>query len=79
MHVDFYLLAFDSRLRGSYTTRELFSLSETMAERGIRIRRSLEEVLDERGTRPEGVDVDSVDEDNELEHESRERRRLMPY
>lgn len=80
--IDFYLLAFDSRLRSSYNTHELMSLAETMAERGIRIRQTLEEVLEEHGvhTHTEGISAVEVDdEENELEHESRELRRLMPY
>lgn len=77
-----YLLAFDSRLRGAYDERELMALADTMAERGIRLRRSLTEVMEEFGG--DGKDArrradEGMTEENELEYESRERRRLMPY
>ena len=64
-----------------YTARELAVLADTMAERGIRLRRTLEDILEEHGVdegRAEnGARVDEGE--TELEYESRERRRLMPY
>ena len=79
--LDLYLLAFDKRLRREFSGRELMALSDTMAERGLRLRRALADVLEEAG---EGIMdakdvVDGGEEDDELEIESRERRRLMPY
>lgn len=59
------------------------ALSDTMAERGIRLRYSLGEVLEIHGVDNREKDTDSgesVDEyEDEIEYQSRERRRLMPY
>ena len=52
-----------------------------MAERGIRMRRGLDEMLD--GWTEDGEDnraeAQSGTEDDEIEHNARELRRLMPY
>lgn len=52
-----------------------------MAERGIRMRRGLDEMLD--GWTEDGEDngaaEESGTEDDEIEHNARELRRLMPY
>ncbi|EJD04053.1 DUF1740-domain-containing protein [Fomitiporia mediterranea MF3/22] len=81
---ELYLLAFEEDLRQAYTRRELMDLSDTMAERGIRLRRSLGEVLemhaDDADDKAASGSEDSVGEDeDEQEYESRELRRLMPY
>ena len=66
-----------------FSKRELLCLADAMAERGIRLRRSLGETIEEfedeqdeqkreRGSGDEGGD-------SELEYNSRELRRLMPY
>ena len=66
-----------------FSKRELLYLADAMAERGIRLRRSLGETMEEfedeqdeqkreRGSGDEGGD-------SELEYNSRELRRLMPY
>lgn len=66
-----------------FSKRELLYLADAMAERGIRLRRSLGETIEEfedeqdeqkreRGSGDEGGD-------SELEYNSRELRRLMPY
>ncbi|KIP12478.1 hypothetical protein PHLGIDRAFT_97829 [Phlebiopsis gigantea 11061_1 CR5-6] len=79
-----YLSAF-GELRALFTPRELNELGDTMAERGIRMRRALDEAVegwvDPTSSRlprpvPEG-DIDGGEE--ELEHDARELRRLMPY
>ena len=53
------------------------ALAETMAERGIRLRRGLE-ILIESGVAEAGGEEDNESED-EIEHNARELRRLLPY
>ena len=50
-----------------------------MAERGIRMRRGLDELLE--GWTEEGEDnrAEESDAEDEIEHNARELRRLMPY
>jgi hypothetical protein len=76
------LLAFGP-LRSVFTAPELNSLAETMAERGLRLRKGLDEVLeDAAGELPRAVDPMSVDEDygeEDIEERAREIRRLRPY
>ncbi|KAI0050675.1 DUF1740-domain-containing protein [Auriscalpium vulgare] len=74
---ELYLLAFD-RLRAVFSARELNSLGETMAERGLRMRSGLDEVLEGWGENNEGGGASSEGED-EIEHNARELRRLKPY
>jgi len=50
-----------------------------MAERGIRLRRSLDETLGEMDMAEEGGREGSDDSDDEIEHNARELTRLMPY
>ena len=68
--------AFD-RLRPVFPNHELKSLWETMVERGIRIRKGLEEEVegwnDVNGNSDGGEDLD------EMEFNSRELARLKPY
>lgn len=68
--------AFD-RLRPVFSNHELKSLWETMVERGIRIRKGLEEEVEGRndvnGNSDGGEDLD------EMEFNSRELARLKPY
>lgn len=68
--------AFD-RLRPVFSNHELKSLWETMVERGIRIRKGLEEEVegwnDVNGNSDGGEDLD------EMEFNSRELARLKPY
>lgn len=75
---ELYLLAFGP-LRGVFQVHELKGLADTMAERGIRLRQGLDEVvgvLVDEGKQEEREE--SGDED-EIEHNARELRRLMPY
>lgn len=80
MCVDLYLLAFGP-LRSVFEGRELNSFAEVMAERGIRMRKGLDEVLEEWGPRMEGMDNGDLDndQDDEIEFNARELRRLKPY
>ena len=71
-----YLLAFGP-LRSVFQVHELNALAETMAERGIRLRRGLENVI-ESGVEEADGQEDNESED-EIEHNARELRRLKPY
>ena len=66
-------------LRRAFRSRELNEWAETMAERGIRMRRGLDELLE--GWTEEGEDnrAEESDAEDEIEHNARELRRLMPY
>ncbi|TDL28581.1 DUF1740-domain-containing protein [Rickenella mellea] len=72
---ELYLLAFGS-LRTAFKASELNAIAETMVERGLRLRSGLEEVV--VGWRESDDEGDS-EREGELEYESKERRRLMPY
>lgn len=79
---ELYLIAFGP-LREVFSTRELRLLAESMAERRIRMRVGLEEVVGDwtdnvNRAREEIGESQSGDED-EIEESARERRRLMPY
>jgi hypothetical protein len=67
-------------LRSLFTIQELNSLADLMAERRLRLRMGLDEVLD--GWDMEGLEEQKEDSDageSELEHRAEEMRRLMPY
>ena len=64
-------------LRCVFQVHELNALAETMVERGIRLRRGLEDVI-ESGVVEAERQEDNESED-EIEHNARELRRLMPY
>ncbi|KAL5535434.1 hypothetical protein ACEPAF_3528 [Sanghuangporus sanghuang] len=72
---ELYLLAFEDDLRSAYTRRELITLSDTMAERGIRLRHSLSEVLEIHGAdnrekeSDTGESGDECEPEDELEYE----------
>ncbi|KAI1793871.1 NRDE-2, necessary for RNA interference-domain-containing protein [Ganoderma leucocontextum] len=77
---ELYLLAFGP-LREVFSTRELKLLAETMAERRLRMRVGLDEVVGEwtdNANRAREEMGGSGDED-EIEQSARELRRLMPY
>jgi hypothetical protein len=69
-----------NRLRSAFSTHELKSLWEAMVERGLRIRKGLEEVIEGwvegRGSRLEEEEGEELDE---IEYNSRELARLKPY
>ena len=67
-------------LRSVFTTQELGSLADLMAERGLRLRQGLDEALegwDVSGR--EESDDDSDGGESEIERRAEELRRLMPY
>ncbi|KAI0307929.1 NRDE-2, necessary for RNA interference-domain-containing protein [Multifurca ochricompacta] len=77
---DIYMQAFD-RLRPAFSAHELKSLWETMVERGLRIRKGLDEVIEgwedvEGGTVEREEEMEGMDE---IEYNSRELARLKPY
>lgn len=74
-----YLLAFGP-LRSVFTTHELDSLADTMAERGLRLRQGLDEVLEEMNFVEDKTRDDFYDmSDDEIEHNAKELKRLKPY
>ncbi|KAF8634417.1 hypothetical protein AX15_000868 [Amanita polypyramis BW_CC] len=76
---DLYLMAFGP-LRSVFNSQELITIADTMAERGIRMRQGLEEILE--GWTMERVTEQEEEEDNELdeiEENAHQLRRLMPY
>ena len=77
---DFYLLAFD-QLRSTFTHGELDSWTSLMAERQIRTRTEIEELLVDWVPPGEDSDseVESVVAEAEIEERAQELRRLRPY
>lgn len=74
-----YLVAFGS-LRSVFSGHELRGLADTMAERGLRLRRGLDEVLEGWEIGDDDFKGDESDESaDEIEHNAKELRRLMPY
>ncbi|KIK82299.1 hypothetical protein PAXRUDRAFT_832295 [Paxillus rubicundulus Ve08.2h10] len=76
---ELYLLAFGP-LRQTFKPSELNGFVDIMVERGLRIRRGLEEYGQiTEGTRGVLDDASAEGSEDEIEHEAQERRRLMPY
>ncbi|KAI0830629.1 DUF1740-domain-containing protein [Trametes gibbosa] len=81
---ELYLLAFGP-LRAAFSAGELNGWVDTMAERGVRMRVGLDEVVGEwRENGAEGRRVNEGherenEEEDEVEERARELRRLMPY
>lgn len=75
---DFYLLAFD-QLRSAFTSTQLDAWANVMAERQIRTRTDVEELLVDWV--PEGDSASESESQGELEieHRAQELRRLRPY
>ncbi|KAI0778496.1 DUF1740-domain-containing protein [Trametes elegans] len=73
-----YLLAFGP-LRGVFSAGELNALGETMAERGVRMRVGLDEVVGDWSEEARRDDEEEGGEADEIEQNARELRRLMPY
>jgi hypothetical protein len=69
-----------NRLRPAFSAHELKSLWEGMVERGLRIRKGLEEEIEGwvegKGFQLEGKESEELDE---IEYNSRELARLKPY
>lgn len=79
VHAELYLLAFGA-LRSVFSGRELQDWAEVMVERGIRLRRGLDEELDGwRDAEQEGVKKEEGEGEDEIEYNARELRRLRPY
>ncbi|KAH9947908.1 NRDE-2, necessary for RNA interference-domain-containing protein [Amylocystis lapponica] len=74
---ELYLMAF-GRLRSVFSAGELNAWAETMAERGLRMRRGLEEELEGWAGEAALGEEDGEAED-EIEERARELRRLLPY
>jgi hypothetical protein len=72
---ELYLLAFGP-LRTMFNTQELNAWAESMAERGLRIRKGLDEILET--TEEDLVQTDDYGEE-EIEYNAEELRRLRPY
>jgi len=69
-------------LRSVFTAHELGSLADLMAERGLRLRQGLDEVLEGwnmGGVEESGDNSDSEGGESEIERRAEELRRLMPY
>lgn len=66
-----------------FTSHELNAFADIMAERGIRTRIALDELLEGwKEARQVNLDVEMRapdSEDDELEHNAKELRRLRPY
>ncbi|KAF8973700.1 NRDE-2, necessary for RNA interference-domain-containing protein [Flammula alnicola] len=75
---ELYLLAFGP-LRSVFHAHELNGLADTMAERGIRLRQGLDEVVEGMGLVDEEAREGNDESEDEIEHNARELRRLMPY
>ena len=82
-------MAFEEEFRSVFSKRELLALYETMLERGIRVRKTLGEILERYAGWDMVYDVadeERTDDENDKEdvydeqiQASREMRRLMPY
>ncbi|TFY71447.1 hypothetical protein EVG20_g1553 [Dentipellis fragilis] len=73
---ELYLLAFDA-LRSVFTARELNALAESMAERGLRMRKGLDDAV--AGWTEDKEEEESSGEEDEIEADAREQQRLRPY
>ncbi|KAG2056941.1 hypothetical protein BDR06DRAFT_1038090 [Suillus hirtellus] len=77
---DLYMVAFGP-LRSMFSARELDGFVDIMAERGIRMRKGVDEYVERMTSGDEhGSDDEDLDgSEDEIEHEARQRRLLMPY
>ena len=76
---ELYLIAFGP-LRKAFKARELALLAETMAEKGLRLRGSIEDLIDFGGTDdPKPKESLGDEEEDEIVERAKELRRLMPY
>ena len=73
---ELYLLAFGP-LRSVFESRELIRVAEGMVERGLRLRKDLEEPTEIAPTGSREGDDDYGEED--IEYNAEELRRLRPY
>ncbi|KAG6336128.1 hypothetical protein ID866_2966 [Astraeus odoratus] len=76
---ELYLLAFGP-LRPVFKPHELHGFADVMADRGIRMRRGIDEYTQSRGELRDLEDEGGEDgAEDEIEREAKERRRLMPF
>ncbi|KAK0506299.1 NRDE-2, necessary for RNA interference-domain-containing protein [Armillaria luteobubalina] len=75
---DLYLLAFD-HLRSVFSIRELHDFVNTMAERGIRMRKELNVQIQSIQASGNGDDSEDSGNESEIERNAQELRRLRPY
>jgi hypothetical protein len=77
---DLYMMAFGP-LRSVFNARELDGFVDIMAERGIRMRKGVDEYIERMtGGDESGSDSEDLDgSEDEIEREARQRRLLMPY
>ena len=75
---ELYLLAFGP-LRSVFSPRELDSFADAMAERELRMRHDLDEMLEGWADDSAVAKGEETEGDDELEYNARELRRLMPY
>ncbi|KAM6498408.1 NRDE-2, necessary for RNA interference domain containing protein [Amanita muscaria] len=77
---ELYLLAFGP-LRSVFSKQELAHFADTMAERGIRTRQGLDDILDNwtMGRTEEKEKEDNEGPLDEIEENAQQLRRLMPY
>ncbi|KAJ2919274.1 hypothetical protein MD484_g1134, partial [Candolleomyces efflorescens] len=73
---ELYLLAFGP-LRSVFDGKELQDLADLMVERGVRLRKGLGEGM--HLNREELDNEEDTGDEDEIEHNARELRRLMPY
>jgi hypothetical protein len=68
-------------LRSVFNARELDGFVDIMAERGIRMRKGVDEYIERMtGGDESGSDSEDLDgSEDEIEREARQRRLLMPY
>lgn len=75
---DFYLLAF-GQLRSTFTSTQLNQWTSLMAERQIRVRTDVSELLVNYTSEQDSESESEVGGDVEIEDKAQELRRLMPY
>ena len=77
---ELYLLAFGP-LRGEFSARELQRFGDAMAERRLRMRVGLDEVVGEWAQETGGASWKAEDgqAEDEIEQNARDYRRLLPY
>jgi hypothetical protein len=62
-----------------FATHELNALADMMAERQLRMRKALDEMLEGWEMPKHEEESESEGEGSEIEHNAQELRRLMPY
>lgn len=78
LSTELYVLAFDT-LRDVFAPHELTALGETMAERGIRMRTGVDEIVQGMEIDEDKDSEEESGQEDEVEYNARELRRLKPY